>query len=443
MRLHGLIILIPTLFSFGISSNAQPKKATADKIVAVIGDQIVLQSDIADAAKDAIRQGNPDTKSSECSIIEQALMWKFLIAQAEKDSIRISDEDIDAEYNSRIQQWRDQVSPEETAAFEARIKTAIKEMRIVDAVKQNIVGNVTITPTEVKSFFEKIPPNELPFIDPTVEVGQIVVYPKASHEAEQNTIDELNNYKRQVQTKVAGFEQLVDRFSQDIANKNHGEYRFNRNDNGIDPAFSSVAFRLKENEISAPVKSKFGYHIIQMIRRDGDDVTIRHILRIPQITAKEIDAAKAKLDTVRAQLVTGTIGFNAAASLYNEELIAKHNGPFLLDRDGETRVTIDQLDRNLGATIIKMKIGEYSIPEAFRDETERKAVRIVYLKSRFDGHRMNLRDDYVKISRLALESKKDQMLQTWIMSKLGTSFINIDPEVLNKCPQLNKYQNGN
>jgi peptidyl-prolyl cis-trans isomerase SurA len=257
---------------------------------------------------------------------------------------------------------------------------------------------------------------------------------------EQYIVDELNNYKKQVEAKTSTFEQLAKRYSEDPGSKDRGgQYEVNRNEKTWDQIFLSSAFRLKPGEISAPIKTKFGYHIIQMVERNGDDAVIRHILRTPPVTDAEINQSKAKLDTVRSKIIAGSLSFNEAASKYSDDESAKFTGAFILSRDGSPYVTIDQLDKDMVATISKMKVGDMCDPVVFTSDQNKKGVRIVFLKSRSEPHRMNLRDDYSKISQMALEEKKGQALDKWLRAKIPTYYIMLDTETAAGCPKVQKY----
>jgi len=250
----------------------------------------------------------------------------------------------------------------------------------------------------------------------------------------------MNNYKKQIESKITTFDKLAKQVSEDPGSKDRGgQYQINRNEKSWDLVFMSTAFRLKEGEISAPVKSKFGYHIIQKVQRNGDDANLRQLLRIPPVTDDEIKQAKVKLDSVRANIISGKISFNAAASKYSDDESAKFAGPFITNRDGSTYVTIDALDKDMVGMLGKMKVGTYSQPTAFADEQGKKGVRIVFLKSRSEPHRMNLHDDYSKISQFALEEKKAKAMEKWMMSKLPTYYISVDPQTEADCKQLKKF----
>lgn len=432
------------------ASFAQQKKIVGDKIVGIVGDRIILYSDIQNAIADAQRQGSPVPEGANCSLLEQALISKVLMLQAEKDSLPVTAEDVEAELDQKvryyIQQYGSQEAVEQLAGktiyqIKDDARESVRERKLAEAMQRKIVDNVRITPSEVKTYFERIPKDSLPFFETEVEVGQIIIYPKASHDLEQYAIDELNNYKKQIDSKRITFEQAAKMYSEDPGSKDRGgQYQLNRNEKTWDPTFLAAAFRLKDGEISPVIKTKFGYHLIQMVQRSGDDAIVRHILRIPPVTDEEINAGTAKLDSVRSMLIAGTVDFNSAAGKYSDDEQAKFTGPFIVSGDGDTYNRIDELDKDIVAQLSKMKVGEYSQPAVFTDERQKKGVRILYLKSRSEPHRMNLRDDYNKISTAALEEKKYLALQKWLDSHITNYYIMIDPDEAS-CGQLQKWMN--
>ncbi len=431
------------------SAQGQPKKVIADKIAGIVGDKIILQSDIKNSLADIARQGGTVPENGECLLMEQAIISKVLMLQAQKDSLPVTDEEVEADLDNRIRTYINQLGSQE-ALEEIAGKTiyqikddareSVKEQKLAQAMQRKIVENVRITPIEVKAYFEKIPKDSLPFYESELEIGQIISYPKASRELEQYIAGEMNNYKKQIEMKVTTFEQLAKKVSEDPGSRDRGgQYQINRAEKTWDPVFMSTAFRLKEGEISSPVKSKFGFHIIQMVQRNGDDAIVRHILRIPPVTEEEISQARRKLDTVRSKIIAGTLGFNEAASKYSDDEAAKYTGPFITDREGSTFVTIDMLDKDMVGMLGKMKVGEFSQPTPFESEQGKKGVRVVYLKSRSQPHRMNLQDDYSKISNFALEEKKSKTMEKWLKSKLPSYYVMIDPGTVEDCPQLQKF----
>jgi peptidyl-prolyl cis-trans isomerase SurA len=402
---------------------------------------------------DMARRGENLPPNAECMIMEQAVVSKVMMLQAEKDSLPVTEEDVEADLDNRIRSYVNQFGSQE-AVEEIAGKTiyqikddareSVREQKLAASMQRKIVENVRITPVEVKAWFEKIPKDSLPFYESELEIGQIILYPKASRDLEQYIIGEMNNYRRQIELKLTNFEQLAKRVSEDPGSKDRGgQYQLNRNEKTWDPVFLSTSFRLKEGEISPPVKSKFGFHIIQMVQRNGDDAIVRHILRIPPVTSDELDQAKRKLDTVRSKIIAGTLTFNEGAAKYSDEESAKYTGPYLTNRDGSTFVTIDQLDKDMVSLLAKLKPGDYSMPVAYENEQGKKGVRIVHLKSRSTPHRMNLQDDYSKIAQFALEEKKAKVMEKWIQNKLETYYVKIDPGTAEECPQLKKFSADN
>jgi peptidyl-prolyl cis-trans isomerase SurA len=447
----GFVLFFVVLLSLGAS--AQAKKVVADKIAAVVGDRIILLSDIKNSVADIARRGETVPPNAECLIMEQAVVSKMMMLQAQKDSLPVTDDEVEADLDNRIRQYINQFGSQE-AVEEVAGKTiyqikddareSVREQKLAGAMQRKIVENVRITPIEVKAWYDKIPKDSLPFYESELEIGQIILYPKASRDLEQYIVSEMNNYRRQIDLKLATFEQLAKRYSEDPGSKDRGgQYQLNRNEKSWDPVFLSTAFRLKEGEISPPVKSKFGFHIIQMVERNGDDAVVRHILRIPPVTQDEIDQAKRKLDSVRSKVMAGTLTFNEASTKYSDDENAKYTGPYITSRDGSTFVTIDQLDRDMVNMLTKMQPGDYSMPTAFESEQGKKGVRIVHLKSRSTPHRMNLKDDYSKIAQFALEEKKAKVMEKWIQSRLATYYVMIDQSTGEECPLLKRYSSVN
>ena len=437
------------ILGFTVAAQSQGKKVIADKIAAIVGDRIILQSDITNSILDIARQGGTIPENAECLLMEQAIVSKVLMLQAEKDSLPVTDDEVEAELDQKIRYYINKLGSaaalEEMAGksvyqIKDDARESVKEQKLSGAMQRKIIDNVRITPNEVKAFFDKIPTDSLPFYESELEICQIISYPKASRELEQYIIGEMNNYKKQLENKITDFCKLAKEVSEDPGSKERcGQYEINRNEKNWDPIFMSTAFRLKEGEISAPVKSKFGYHIIQMVQRNGDDAVVRHILRIPPVTNDEIKQATRKLDSVRSNIIAGKMSFNAAASKYSDDESAKFAGPCITNQDGSTYVTIDALDKDMVGMLSKMKVGDIAPPVAYTDEQGKKGVRLVYLKSRSEPHRMNLHDDYSKISQYALEEKKAKAMEKWLATKLPTDYVNVDPQTENECPKLKKF----
>lgn len=449
------ILLIVVLMSAALFTEAQSAKVLADKIVGILGDKVILRSDLQNYIDDIQRRGGEVPENAECVLIEKMLMDKALVLQAEKDSLPISEDEIEAELDQRIRYFImefggkeavEQVAGRTIFQMKEDFRPSVKERRLADAMRAKIVENVRITPQEVKAYYDKIPKDSLRFYETELTVGQIILYPKAGRELERFAIDELNDYKRQIEGGRS-FENYARLYTEDPGSKQSGgRYEINKNEKSWDPDFKNAAFRLKEGQVSSVVKSKFGYHIIQMISRNGDDAVIRHILRIPQITDNEVEETRMKLDSIRSKLIAGTISFGEAVDKYSEDEGSKFTAGLLSGQNG-TNVTIDELDKEIVRDLGKMKVGEYSAPTVFTDpQGGKKGLRLVVIQSKTEPHRENLKDDYNKVASRAIEEKRNRTIEKWFKTRLPSYYVMVDGEyqncesIKNTFPQFSKKQ---
>jgi peptidyl-prolyl cis-trans isomerase SurA len=432
--LLSAICLLPAASLF---CQQQSQKVIADKITAIVGDRIILSSEIQQSIDDLNRQNIPVPANAACVLTEQAIVSKLLMLQALKDSLPVTDEDVESELNRRLDHFNGQSEIEiDILKIKEVARVYIRERMLAEAMQQKIAGNTRVSPAEVKSFFERIPKDSLPLIEPEIEVGQIIFYPQVSIDLEQYVIVELNNYKKQVESGMISLCQL-----EKVVNKQNacGEYKISRNSKFLDPAFLSAAFHLKNGDLSAPVKSKFGFYLIQMIDRYGDDATVRYIFRPNPVTDAEINQAKSELNRLRTEIIEGRIGFGEAALKYSNDNSVKYAGPFLLNSYGSSSITFNQVDKDVADIVSKMNAGEISRPMLFINEQNVKGVRIFFLKSRSESHRMNLREDYSKISQLALEEKRQHVLDKWIREKIPSFYIMVDNAMSADCPEIKRF----
>lgn len=416
----------------------QTKKVVADKIIGVVGDRIILKSDIDNQIADAKRQDVELPPNAECFLVQQLLINKMLAIQAEKDSLPVSDDEVEADIDNRIRYFISQYGSREVIEqitgktiyqFREEMREPIRETKLAGAMRNKIIENIRITPTEVRSFFQKIPTDSLSFYETELEIGEIVIYPKAGREMEEYAQEELREFKRMVEGGEKRFETLASLYTDDPGSKQTGGmYVLNRTDRQWDPTFFNTAMSLREGQISRVIKSKFGYHIIQCVTRNGDEVTIRHILKVPRVNEEDIRNAVQKLDTVRSQLIAGTIRFGEAVSKYSDEEQSKFTGGRKTGGDGSSIITIDELEKDIVVLLDDLKVGEYSRPVPFTDQRGKRGVRMILLLARTEPHRENLRDDYNKIANRALEAKREETLEKWFRKNAGTFYIQLDPE---------------
>jgi peptidyl-prolyl cis-trans isomerase SurA len=439
------------LFSFLIvltNVYAQTQKVVADKVIAVVGDKVVLKSDIDNSIIDMQRQGIEIPPNARCQTLEQAMGVKALVLQAEKDSLPVTDDEVDADIDNQIRYFinmygskdeLEKIAGKTVYQMKQDYRESFRERKLAAAMRDKIVGDIHITPSEVQNFFDKIPKDSLPFYESQLQLRQIVVYPKANRDAEEYAVDQLKDFKQQIESGNKKFETLASIYSKDPGSKDKGgEYQINRNEKQWDPTFLAKAFSLKEGQISNPFKTKFGYHIIQMESRNGDDALIRHILLIPEISPVEINLAIQKLDTIRVALIAKQLQFGEAVSRYSDEESSKFTGGNILGKDGSPFLTIDQLDKDMVLMLKDLKPGDYSKPTQFTDDRGKTGIRIIYLVSKSDPHRENMKDDYSRVAQNALEEKKSDALDSWFNKNVANNYIMVDDDYKD-CDEMKKW----
>lgn len=435
------IILIPViclLAATSVLSQTQPYRLLVDKIAAVVGDQIILQSDMTHQAEDKKRHGTQTFPVHDCALLRQLIMQRSLVLQAQKDSLYVSEEDLAAELEQRIQYFvrlygskeaLEEIAGKTIYQIKEDSRTAIRQYKLAEAQQRLISENVKVTPHEVQQYYSNIPKDSLSRYEAEYEIRQIVLFPRAGTEMEQYAKDELSAFKNQVETGKNSFEKLASVYSDDMQTKGNGGYlACNRNDKHIDATFLQTVFSLREGQISRIVKTHSGYHLIQLISRSGDDAVVRHILKTPLITDKEIAKTVADLDTIRARLISNTLSFGDAIDRYNEDPNGRFTAGLIYNQYGDPFATISELDQTIVAELGQLNVGAYSKPVMFVNQTGRKGVRILYLQNKTNPHIENLKDDYRKIADRLTVQKKNEAVEKWFHSHIPFYHIAVSRE---------------
>ncbi|HXS35456.1 MAG TPA: peptidylprolyl isomerase [Flavipsychrobacter sp.] len=412
---------------------------SADKIVAIVGkDKIVLQSELDMQAME-LKKNDPNFNDNmKCQLLQNMILQKLLVEQAERDSVIVTDDEAETELEKKLRYFisvygskekMEQAVGKTIYQIKDENREAVKEQLIVQKMRAQILQNVKITPAEVRIFYNKNA-DSMPFLPATIEIGQVVIDPPVSQEMDDYARKKLEGIRKEIVEGGKSFETMAGIYSDDPGSRDNGG-RYNdvsRTNSGMDPTFVNTAFKLQNGEVSQIIKTKFGYHIIQMIQRKGDEADIRHILIRPERTSEDFKAALGKLDTVRADLISGKIDFPQAVGKYSTDDAAKLTGGMVTDpQTGSSDIEISKLDPSMVLTIDSLKPGGYSQPQIFLNEQNEKSCRIVYLKSRTKPHKANLNDDYSKLEELALQQKQMQKLEEWIEEKLPSYYLKIDP----------------
>jgi peptidyl-prolyl cis-trans isomerase SurA len=443
------ILCVSLILFAGTYAQAQ----VLDKIAAVVGkNRIVLQSEIESQIHQMQLQGaeiSPDTK---CQLLEQMVLQKMLVEQAERDSLVVSDDEVEGTLDNRIRYFISQFGSKEKLE-EAAGKTVFqlkeenrditRETMMAEKVQGQLLQSVKITPAEVTAFFKTIPTDSLPFFPATVEMGQIVINPPTNPELDQYARTTLEKIRKDIVDGKISFESSATINSQDPGSRdNGGRYDgIGRKGSGFVTEFVTATFKLQNGEISPIVKTQYGYHIIQMIKRRGEEADVRHILIKPEHTSADYKAAFIKLDSIRSELIAGKTTFQEAVGKYSQDELSNRTGGMIADpQTGATSLAIDKLDPSIALMIDTMKIGSYSQPQTFDNGKGDKSCRIVFMKNITQPHKANLKDDYARIQEIALQQKKSKRLQGWIAEKSPSYYVKIETEYQN-CDALKNIGN--
>jgi peptidyl-prolyl cis-trans isomerase SurA len=311
------------------------------------------------------------------------------------------------------------------------LRDQIKEQMVVREMEQTITKDLAVTPAEVKRFFNRIPQDSLPYFSAEVEVAQIVRKAKVSEDQKEETKRELIEIRNRI---LAGedFATLAKRYSADPSvTYNGGDMNWVGRGQLV-PEFEAMAFKLKQNEISMPVETQYGFHIIQLLDRRGNEYHARHILISPSPSQEDLEDAKQFLDSLHTLIKADSTTFQKAAKEFSDDVATKGNGGFFTDVDGGTRIPVDELDPVVFFRIDTMTVGAISEPIVYRTDDGKDAVRILYYKSRIDPHQASLKQDWNRIQAAALNEKKNRILQKWFEKARADVFISLD-EGYNFC----------
>jgi peptidyl-prolyl cis-trans isomerase SurA len=441
-------ITIAVLFCIAaLHLSAQPgNPVVVDKIIAIVGDQIVLQSDLEKLMMDLTFPDSNARWEARCEAVKGAIYQKLILNQSYLDSLKVSDDQVDNEMNRRMDYFISQIGSKEKleeyygktiTEIKDEMRDPIKEMILAQQMKDKIISRVKISPTEVYDYFKTIPNDSLPYYNTEVEIAQILYYVKPSDVDDKKAKSKLSEIRNRI---IAGekFESLAILYSDDPASATKGGDLGLVNKADLVPEFSAVAFKLKKDSVSDIVKTQYGYHIIKMIDRKGDKVRVKHILIKPVISFEARTSALIELNKIRKKIVSDSISFAEAAQKYSQDENTKNNGGILIETNtGSTRIPVDKLDPSLVFVVDSLKVGTVSQAMKVTFPDGRLAYRLVFVKSKLPPHKANMTDDFSKIKDLAENSKQYEIIQKWIDEKAKNTYITIN-EPFNNCVDLKK-----
>lgn len=408
-----------------------------DKIVAKVDNYIVLQSDLEAAYREA--QANPNMRDiTKCQVLEQLVVEKLLLAKAEIDSVVVEDARVEVDLDRRMQymvgsygeETIEQQFGKSVEELKEEMRDDIRDQLVVGEMQRTISQDIEVTPAEVRKFFNTIPRDSLPFYSSEVAVAQIVKLPTVSRSQKEISRKQMMELRERI-LNGEDFGELAKEFSDDPGSAQYGgELGFVERGQFV-PEFEAAALKMQPGQLSQPIESAFGFHLIELLERRGNRYSSRHILIKPNSSELDVKYAEEFLDSLRTHIMTDTLSFEKAAKEHSDEKAESGgagSGGFFIGADGSNRVSTENLDPVIFFTIDTMDIGTITKPMVYRMADGEPAVRILYLKSKSKPHVANLKADYQKIYNAALQEKRTRMMQDWFVDARKQVYIEIDPE---------------
>ena len=444
--MRSISFLVTTLFFFTVGIQAQEELASRikiDGVSAVIGDYVILDSDIDKTILEMQSQGIDMKGVSKCQLLGKLMEDKLYAHHAIKDSLEVSSEEIYATVDQVIDNFTNQLgsiekvlefyNKEDEAEFRQEIFEINKVQKLSTMMQSQIIENVEVTPEEVRIFFESIPEIDLPTFGTELEISQIVIEPEVSESEQERIISQLKSFREDVLERGSSFGSKAVLYSQDPGSRSSGgKYTLNRKRPQMVKEFRDEAFSLEEGEISEPFKTDFGWHILMVDKIRGQEVDVRHILLTPRIEPEQLQEAKNKLDTLRTRIIDGEISFKDAALAFSDEKETKYNGGVLINpQTGDTRFELTNLDPVLYSQIRNLEDQEITSPLIEEDRSGLKKYKILKVSNRFDEHKADYSIDYVRIKSLALKEKQLKAIQDWMKEKIESTYIYVNKDQRN------------
>ncbi|MFT2007439.1 peptidylprolyl isomerase [Pontibacter sp. 13R65] len=415
-----------------------PVQKKIDGIVAKIDNHIILRSELEFTYLQYLAQSKQqDAPGLKCELLESMVQDKLLLARAEIDSVTVEESQVNGELNERVNYIVQQAGGVERVEqyynktlkqLKDDLRRSIRDQLVVAKMQRQIYEKITVTPKEIRNYFNAIPRDSLPYFSSEVEIGQIVKYAQVSKQQKAIARQKLEEIKARI---VAGedFATLAKQFSDDVGSAQEGgELGFFKRKELV-PEYEATALKLEPGQLSNVVESQFGFHLIQLIEKRGQEFNTRHILIKPATATINVEEAMAEMDSIRTLIVNDSMTFAKAAKEFSDDKNTKDNGGMMSNRStGDTYFPMEQVDPAIFFVIDTMQVGEISKPIAYKTPEGVDAVRIIYLKSKTVPHLANLRDDYQKISNAAIQEKRGKAVDSWFKKNLDTVYIQIDPE---------------
>lgn len=409
-----------------------------DEVIWVVGDEAILKSDVEMSRIEAAHQGTRFDGDPYCVIPEQLAIQKLFLHQAAIDSVEVTDGDVMRSVEQRLNYYILNIGSKEKmeeyfgksySQIRDQLFDMIKNENLVDEVKKSLVGNIKITPAMVRRYFKDLPEDSIPFIPTKYEVQILVRQPVIEQTEIDRVKDELRDYTERVNKGESQFSTLARLYSEDknsaVAGGNIGFV--GRGD--LVPEFANVAFNLTDpNAVSKIVETEYGFHIIQLIEKRGDQISVRHILRRPRVSDAEIEKSVHFLDSVSDELNKNLYTFDECTPFLSQDNDTRNNYGIMVNNDGSARFELKDLPTEVAVAVSNLKVGELSKPFVMVNKKEKEVVAIVKLKNKVEGHRATMADDYQELSNVVTQKLSNDKIEKWIREKQKSTYVRINDD---------------
>ena len=424
-------------------------KYVLDKVIATVGDEYILLSDVeTEFAYTKTKQPGIPIEY-KCNILDGLIAQNLIIHHAKLDSIEVLNEEIEAMLDARFNSVLAQMNNDE-AFFEEYYGATVTEMKdryrddqrqimLAERMQQQLISNVSITPQEVKEFYNAIPADSLPYLDSEVELGELIIFPEVNEVEKKKAIDKMEMIQQKILSGEATFEEMAKEYSMDGSANQGGDLGFAKRGNYV-PEFEAVAFNLEKGEISDIVETEFGYHLIRFEERRGDNLRVSHIIIKPEITDADLELVKVKLDSIKNMVNRDSMSFITAVRRFGNKKVPSYSnaGRVVNPATGTTFFEADQLDADDYFAVEDLEEGQVSEPILVENPRLGRYYKILQLQKITRPHQASLQMDYDKIAHFAKENKKGEYFSKWVKEKMEDTFIRINKDY-DFCPDLVKW----
>ncbi len=410
-----------------------------DEVIWVVGDEAILKSDVEAMRIQGQQEGMHWSGDPDCSIPEQIAVQKLYLNQAIIDSVQVTESDIAQGVEQYLENMVSVIGSREKleeyhkkslSQIRADLRESYRERQMVQGMQQKLTKDITVSPAEVRRYFMNMPQDSLPFVPTEVEVQIVTQQPKIEQEEINRVKEELRGYAERINKGESSFQTLARLYSEDPGTARRGGELDYTGRGMLDPAFANVAFALTDpKRVSKIVESEFGFHIIQLIDKRGEKIKVRHILRKPVVSDEAVSKALARLDSIRTDIVDDKFPFEAAASLISDDKDTRNNHGLManITQEGRTsRFKMSELPSEVAKAIDTLSVGAISKPFTMMNERGKKVCVIAKLKSRTDGHKATITEDFQVMKNMVINKRREQILHDWVVKRIKSTYVRVN-----------------